>query len=74
MWYKEDVRDPCQKRITDTIITFVSGTLQSLSVVEAEEFKNMIEVMDPRATIPSRKHLSTKLLNERLAVIRVSNK
>ena len=40
----------------------VAGTLQPLSVVETEKYRDMMEVMDPRYIVPSRKHLSTKLI------------
>ena len=40
----------------------MAGTLQSLSVVEAKEFKDMMHAVDARVIIPSRKHLSTTLI------------
>ena len=55
-------KEPRQVRITDKVVNFVAGTLQPLSVVETEEYRDMMEVMDPRYIVPSRKHLSTKLI------------
>ena len=43
-------------------MNFVAGTLQPLSVVETEEYRDIMEVMDPRYIVPCRKHLSTKLI------------
>lgn len=62
---KYDANDPRQKRITDGITSFVVGTLQSLSVVDSDDFRHMIHTIDPRAIVPSRKHLSSKLLLEK---------
>lgn len=67
---KYDANDPRQKRITDAITSFVAGTLQSLSIVEAEDFRDMIATVDPRAVVPSRKHLSSKLLEKNSGEIR----
>ena len=44
--------------------------LQSLSVVETEDFKDMKATIDPGAVVPSRKHLSSKLLEEKSTEIR----
>ena len=57
--------DPRQTRITNAITDFVAGTLQSLSVVESNHFKGLIQSLDSRAAIPSRKHLSTNLIKNR---------
>ena len=57
--------DPRQIRITNAITDFVAGTLQSLSVVESNHFKELIQSVDSRAAIPSRKHLSTNLIKNR---------
>ena len=67
---KYSVNNPRQIRIANAIIYFVAGTLQSLSLVESTQFKELIQSLDPRASIPSRKHLSTKLIVEKAEEIR----
>ena len=58
------LNNPRQIRITKSITSFVAKTLQSLSAIEADEFKDMIKAIDPKVVIPSRKHLSTNLLTQ----------
>ena len=61
---KYDARDPQQIRATNRIVSFFAGTHQPLSIVEAEEFMDMIHTIDQKIIIPSRKHLSTTLIIE----------
>ena len=44
---------------------FIAGDLIPLSIVESENFKNLIETADPQYQLPSRKHLSSKLLHDK---------
>ena len=44
------------------IMTGKAGNLLPLSLVESPAFKNLIEELDPKYTLPSRKHLSSQLL------------
>ena len=58
------LNNPRHIRITKSITSFIAGTLQSLSVVEADKVKDMIKAIDLKVVIPNRKHLSTNLLTE----------
>ena len=55
--YKQS--DKHQADITDAVVTYIAGDLLSLSTVESSRFRAMI---DPRYQVPSRKHLTSKLL------------
>ena len=50
--------DPRQVRKTANIVNFVAGTLQSFSIVDSEEFKQLIEEKDAGFTLTCRQHLS----------------
>ncbi|CAG2238821.1 unnamed protein product [Mytilus edulis] len=47
-----------------------TGDLLPLSIVESEEFKNLMEKADTKYQVPSRKHLSSKLLHEKSVEIK----
>ena len=57
--------DARQHEITDELVSFIAGDLIPLSIVENPRFRNLIFKLDPQYQIPSRKHLSTKLLTEK---------
>ena len=61
--YKQN--DPKQQRFLRNLPMFVASSLQSFSVVDDEEFRNMIMDLDFRIVCPSRKHLSTKLIPDK---------
>ena len=44
------------------MVTLVSARLLPLSFVEAPEFKDLMQLADPRYTLPSRKHLTNQLI------------
>ena len=46
------------KDITNSILQFIVKDLRPFSVVENQGFKNMISVLEPRYTIPSRQFFS----------------
>lgn len=69
---KYTTHDPNQ--ITEALVSFIAGSLTPLSVVENPEFKFLIESLNPRYQLPSRKHFSTKLLLERSTSIQNSLK
>uniref|UniRef100_A0A3B1JJI0 Zinc finger BED domain-containing protein 1-like n=1 Tax=Astyanax mexicanus TaxID=7994 RepID=A0A3B1JJI0_ASTMX len=48
--------------ITNAIGLFIAADLQPYSVVENTGFKHLISVLEPRYSIPSRSHLTTKVL------------
>lgn len=59
---KYSATDPKQAKFLDNLPLFVASSLQSLSVVEDEDFRKMISDIDERIVVPSRKHLSTVLI------------
>lgn len=71
---KYTTHDPKQRKITEALISFIAGYLTPLSYVENPEFKFLIESLNPRCQLPSRKHFSTKLLLERSTSIQNSLK
>ena len=64
--------DQRQKQITSKLIDYVAETLQPLSTVEAPSFISMIEALNPQYQVPSRKHLSSKLIADRTAQLQKS--
>lgn len=62
--------DPRQIQLTDALLKSIAGNLLPLSIVESEEFKNLMEIADSRYQMPSRKHFSTKLLYEKSTEVR----
>lgn len=71
---KYTTHDPKQRKITEALVSFIAGYLTPLSYVENPEFKFLIESLNPRYQLPSRKHFSTKLLLERSTSIQNSLK
>lgn len=71
---KYTTHDPKQRKITEALVSFIAGYLTPLSDVENPEFKFLIELLNPRYQLPSRKHFSTKLLLERSTSIQNSLK
>ena len=57
--------DRKQAQFLDNLPIFVAASLQSLTVVEDENFQKMIHDIDERIVIPSRKHLSTVLISNK---------
>lgn len=56
--------DRKQKSITDALVLFVADDLMPLSVVDSDRFRELLRTLDPRYTVPSRKHLSDNLLKD----------
>ena len=57
--------DPRQEKITDAVLMFLAGNLLPFHVIESAEFHDLLKLADPRYTVRSQKHLSTKLLQEK---------
>lgn len=66
---KYPASDPTQKQITNALVSFIAGNLTPLSVVENPDFKTLIESLNPKYQLPSRKHLSTKILQQKSSEI-----
>ena len=54
--------DHRQIELTDTLVQYITSDLVPLSVVESPFFRKLVNKLDPRYQLPSRKHLSTNLL------------
>ena len=50
--------------ITNAILTFIVEDLRPFSVVENSGFKNLVNVLEPRYTIPSRQYFSDRAMPE----------
>ena len=57
--------DPKQKKMNDALVMYIAADLVPLSVVDSDNFKKLLYVVDPRYQIPSRKHLTSKLITEK---------
>ena len=66
-WHHDDDR---QISLTQSIITLITKDLLPVSFVESAGFREVMSKAQPAYTMPSRKHLCTKLLPERLANLR----
>ena len=58
-----------QRHATDALVLLIAKDMLPLSLVESSTFKTFVSTLDPRYTLPSRKHLSTKLIKEKHEVI-----
>lgn len=64
------MNDPRQIQINEALTLFIAGDLISLSVVESQNFKNLLEKLNPKYQVPSRKTLTTKLIHEKCSEMR----
>ena len=66
---KYSQNDQRQIQLTDALVLFIAGDLMPLSVVESTNFRNLCEQLNPRFQVPSRSHLTKKLLHEKSSEI-----
>jgi len=59
-----------QTLTTDALVMFIAGDILPLSIVDSPNFRQFVEKLDPKYQMPSRKHLTNKLLNEKSAEVR----
>ena len=71
---KYDLKHPKQKLVTDTLINFVAEDLIPLSVVVSTWFNKLLYILDSHYHLPTRKHLSTKLLKAKYDFLKGSLK
>lgn len=64
------MNDPRQTQINEALTMFIAGDLISLSVVESQNFKNLLEKLNPKYQVPSRKTLTNKLIHEKCSEMR----
>lgn len=62
---KYTAKDNRQIQITRSIVSFIAGDLLPLSTIESPRFHTLMGMADARYQVPSRKHLSTKLIPQR---------
>ena len=62
---KYDAKHPKQLQATDALVDFVAEDLMPLRVVESSRFEKFVKVLDPQYCLPTRKHLSTTLLQKK---------
>ena len=67
---KYQLNDPKQKEATYSLIKYIAGDLLPFSTVESQNIKNFIEKLNPKFQIPSRKHLSSKLIQTKAKDVR----
>ena len=71
---KYSTNDPNQLAITYALILFIAGDLQPLSFVESKYFRNFVEKSNQRYQLPSRKHLTQKLMSEKSSEVQAQLK
>jgi len=54
-----------QKELNDPLVNYIAGNLLALCTVDSEHFQNFDQFRDPRFIMPSRKHLSTTLIDSK---------
>ena len=64
---KYSTTDPRQKKITDALVSFIATDLLPLSLVESSSFRNLVGLLDPKYSVPSRKHFSQTLLTNKVS-------
>ncbi|GFX21620.1 t-complex protein 1 subunit delta [Trichonephila clavipes] len=50
--------DQASKRTTDSVTKFLVCTMQPYNLVDRKEFINMVKVLNPRYSLPGRKHFT----------------
>ena len=63
-------KHPKQISVTNAVVNFVAEDLMPLSVVESDRFVELLHTLDPQYHLPTRKHLSTKLLKEKYSLLK----
>lgn len=61
---------PKQVQVTDCLVSFVAEDLMPLRVVDSSRFKAFVQALDPNFLLPSRKHLSTSLLDKKYTTLK----
>ena len=61
---------PKQILISSIVVNFIAHDLIPLSVVESDAFRALFSEIDPRFTLPSRSHIQSKLVLEKVSSLR----
>lgn len=67
---KYDHKNPKQILVTNAVVDFVAGDLMPLNIVESDRFEKLLASLDPQYHLPTRKHLSTKLLKAKFDAVK----
>ena len=59
-----------QISVTNAVVNFVAENLMPLSVVERDRFVELLHTLHLQYHLPTRKHLSTKLLKEKYSLLK----
>lgn len=57
--------DPSRQTINNALVMFIAGDLLPVSLVESSNFKSLVQTLDPRYTLPSRRHFTSTLLHQK---------
>ena len=68
---KYNASDPRQFSMTDSVVNRIAGDLLPLSTVDSPHFKSMMAMAGPRYQVPSRKHLTTKIIPAKISALRI---
>ena len=71
---KYSSNDSHQLDITNALILFIAGDLMLLSVVDSNYFRNFVGKLDSKYQIPSRRHLSSKLIHDKAEEVKTNAK
>lgn len=66
---KYQSNDPKQIETLNYLVEYIAGDLLPFSTVESENFRKFVEMLNPRFQMPSRKYLSTKLIQNKAKTI-----
>ena len=67
---KYSATHPKQVAVTESLVSFVAEDLLPLSLVESTRFKALLKDLDPMYSLPSRKHLSSTLIQRRYSLLK----
>ena len=56
--------------VTNAVANFVARDLMPFFLVESNRFVELLHTLDPQYHLPTRKHLSTKLLKEKYSLLK----
>jgi len=59
---KFDKNHPRQKAITDAVVKMIVKDIQPAYIVEREGFRELLNILEPRYTVASRKHIQQSML------------
>ena len=62
---KCNISEERQNKLTECVVNYVAQDLLPLSTVDSSAFKKLMHTAEPNYTLPSRKHLSGKLIPEK---------